>query len=1058
MPEFNIQPSSKRIKTESVTDDNSSIDDSSFSEESNLSLVVEKHKSEENDSDVSVGESVQCPGKHFDINLWSEDEIANLPHKAFMVLWDQYVAEQEQQLQLLTLRGAAPLVGNAKQEGLTSVDISSDKLVVKLQSPASQEFYKDENNIWDGMVGLYKKTIFHESAEFHREPMENDLVAKLFLLVKLTWKQSRNNRRNLAAVLGLFQIQSNQEFSNRQSFLGNRNIRKFSDLESLVHGRKFGFIENLPHPIPITLAGPHGGGAYISVIESIAHILRSDNPPPFDCIAGSGAESEEMVSRASQAAFVLAKFDKTVDYHILLDTWSDGFETNYSSKQNRLHAWIKTGTLLQVPKAGADPTRKSSHRSVWCNGTFPIAMFNESKDQIGLENAFYAEMKQLDVPGGMPFYHGRDKKVVRVRVTQRFALGDQPERRKFCGHLSISSNNGPAFGVIGNYKQIHKNLPSCADCLRALLAEKRIIKDCQKCLNWELFREDTALNLYDPPPNFPTEMLPTDGPNKGKLRLQRFSFKLVQEAAETAHQKIVSGHWPNSNTQTAYLDAHALNRKTRDSIIQQANNCKLKKRAVADNDQETLQKIEVWEKEFPDMWNGAWKGPAIWSSGLDIDQVPCIIMHLLFLGMVKLLMEEAEKWLGIVDISRANFSRNALGVLESIKQFNLEWCKLQPYGEGTGGAWVSENYLAFARVMPWFYSMLNLQDKTSKTERNDYDITNKKKWTGPDCEVWLRHRKLMPQGRNHKAAKLQDLVHRYMTADEGPPDRIQAPPTSEQFNLCVQSLVALIARVMAEQLDTVSIEEADCYVRIFLTYFSHFDTLMTLGKNIPAWVSHANCLSLTRLIPTMRKFGPLRLAWEGGISGEGFLRLVKSTLQGGSRSNLYTNTLLRIVRSMALDGLEQSAILSNSLEKIAPDLYVSHHTHKSFHRYPSPHDVNRAFLDNKPISGFRTIEGKHGICVGNRKGKTEGSDSIYFVEYLGFSKKINGWAYHKWKFEHNPGPPPNLSENHIACSVLFLPELGKTGFIQQKGLGIYAVIDDKWQLLNEEKVVAFPSM
>jgi hypothetical protein len=48
--------------------------------------------------------------------------------------------------------------------------------------------------------------------------------------------------------------------------------------------------------------------------------------------------------------------------------------------------------------------------------------------------------------------------------------------------------------------------------------------------------------------------------------------------------------------------------------------------------------------------------------------------------------------------------------------------------------------------------------------------------------------------------------------------------------------------------------------------------------------------------------------------------------------------------------------------------------------------------------------------------------------------------------------------SHISCSVLFLPELGETGFIKDKGTGFYAVVDDNWKLLHEENVIAYPSM
>ena len=149
-------------------------------------------------------------------------------------------------------------------------------------------------------------------------------------------------------------------------------------------------------------------------------------------------------------------------------------------------------------------------------------------------------------------------------------------------------------------------------------------------------------------------------------------------------------------------------------------------------------------------------------------------------------------------------------------------------------------------------------------------------------------------------------------------------------NLCftTQTSTAMIAHIMVTSVDDIAVQEADRQIKIFLSCFNKFDqelgestneeipdnnltinnvveqskqglnvtsktyesnsdekTKKKKKKSIPSWISSSNSMCLCNIPNAMKKFGPLRLLWEGGNQGEGYLRIVKQHAKMGLRGN-----------------------------------------------------------------------------------------------------------------------------------------------------------------------------
>ena len=80
------------------------------------------------------------------------------------------------------------------------------------------------------------------------------------------------------------------------------------------------------------------------------------------------------------------------------------------------------------------------------------------------------------------------------------------------------------------------------------------------------------------------------------------------------------------------------------------------------------------------------------------------------------------------------FVKYTRGSLEYIQILGLSWCKCMSYKTGKLGGWVSENYLAHARLITWFYGSI---DEVAVNQESIVPNIPQKNWTRQQNHAWL---------------------------------------------------------------------------------------------------------------------------------------------------------------------------------------------------------------------------------------------------------------------------------------------------------------------------------
>ena len=668
------------------------------------------------------------------------------------------------------------------------------------------------------------------------------------------------------------------------------------DFQHLYLSGRNAVLPNLPHPVPKKTAD--GSHAYVSFKDVLANELAKGTP--FDHFrfestvvfsAGNftNDESSPTISNTPSAHSLFMELKEEeeeglVYLYLWIREWRDDFDPN-GTKQARNQVWMNTFTCCPPPN-------ESKGRN-----TYFMAISAKGEDHSHVETFFENEMKSLSEEGSL-FYHGGKRKVIKVKAGRLSVCVDRPERSSMFQvgdhNGTFSSYWGYTCSVDGTCNENH--LPSCQHCRKTLL-QKHILRSTtaalpsgegrapdllspvdvaeasqsgeglasqvlhptsetcphNKCCRWNVLdssflskapagyptSHDTRENAPRPPRgreifvpdvcNFARndhdgsnkrQCTPQTMVNKTMLPAIRLSVSWLEEALRFALHNVKTQppnargnkrFWTKANL-TAYLRSCGVTTRLVDTVYQ----------AAKSNDD-------------------CVKPPPTWCNRLALDRCHYAPMHMLFLGHVKSGFEMASKWMTHYEVNatfgrQANIYLSAIQGLRASRFFPAHPLSTSSWGTG---AWVSENYLFWARAMKFFFLLPALHRPRLFEKYPTYQ---------KDLRMLLRFvsatqsciTSLMSSNRN--VTNLDSIIHIYLdTMVEL--DRFFMQSTGNNEQPGSQSSLAIRGR----------------------------------KKKMPNFVK-ANSLGILSAAEIHRKQGPAVLHWEGTWSGERKIQPVRPLL------------------------------------------------------------------------------------------------------------------------------------------------------------------------------------
>ncbi|KAL7565775.1 hypothetical protein ACA910_015556 [Epithemia clementina (nom. ined.)] len=332
-------------------------------------------------------------------------------------------------------------------------------------------------------------------------------------------------------------------------------------------------------------------------------------------------------------------------------------------------------------------------------------------------------------------------------------LADQPEQR---GRLGLMAGNGTfaQWGYTIRLAETWKKLLPCTTCCD-LLCEG--IQDwnstkCGECAQWDMSNQNLQLQYTatkDYPPLSPDAISETGscGILLGPEPITKLS---LTAAIAVTQEKIFNKEW-TSNQGAAYLRAKGVGTDTIQTTTKRATNIAMLNSTNIDEDNEVVGEMFELFHEDPTMF-AIYKGPVPWS---DADINVDVVIHLLLLGSVKSAIEQTTKWLK-KRMKYGSFVKTTNGLLEMVQHLNLDWCCVLGFQRGKLGGWVSENYLGFAPLLLWLFSMINTVAINKEYQEL---LGNSRNWNKKENTSWLSARGLDKKG---SAQEFKERVEMYL--------------------------------------------------------------------------------------------------------------------------------------------------------------------------------------------------------------------------------------------------------------------------------------------------------
>ena len=366
--------------------------------------------------------------------------------------------------------------------------------------------------------------------------------------------------------------------------------------------------------------------------------------------------------------------------------WSDGYDPHAFSKSNRGSAWAKVITFVSPPE-----------KNNAIEYTYPVALGLSSGNHDVVESRFSHDLLELSDPTCTKnmFYSAKHKEFVRVHVELVVSLMDKPEWRSATSLSRGNSNLGARWGYSISSKDVQGTLVPCKDCEKALMAEDRNWNKspCKACKQWNIEPGSSRLS-WKRPDEFPKDECRENG---GNLVPMRLTFDTLRKTIKNTESNVISGNWSKKEAEE-YLSYYCIQKKMVDEVIRRSENIRVLEIATKNKEKNHQEYADVMEMVLEDEKSfSPLETPPLWNRGVSMNQHIDVLMHLVFLGAVDGTIKFIHEWLKL-QLKYSSFMRLASKRLNVIRRLNLNWCKAIPYKWNKLGGWVSENFLAFAKV------------------------------------------------------------------------------------------------------------------------------------------------------------------------------------------------------------------------------------------------------------------------------------------------------------------------------------------------------------------------
>jgi hypothetical protein len=457
-------------------------------------------------------------------------------------------------------------------------------------------------------------------------------------------------------------------------------------------------------------------------IENIPIIHASLEDPACPSEVSSYFQSKAFIDTMTKAIHDMKLgSEHTAALLLSFKLWSDGWDPD-GTKSNRNGVWSLVWTIM----IGEGPAF-----------VFPLAIGSKSFDHQPVLRWILDRISSMGEY--ITLYHLAAKRNVRVKLNLALYNVDRLERGELWGGMNHSANRGKCHGVVygfvgGKKCDRRQRNSACPDCVKSLVVtmlNPEMEQDSPLCLKCACYDPLPTNNCTTGPipedilqadfsdyigdiPEWPPESIcfgdpsqpPIERPVKDDGNTEYGAVRVSQafnvKAAQFITYQVWSGAVVGEKVPLAWGQVCGWSEKTSLRIYEAAIHHK-----------------SIGTSLFSDVFVAEQLPPTWVVPSLSLDKFLDAPMHLLFLGIVHTLTDMVEGWLAIKGL-KSSFLRFASAACEKLGKLSLQYLRLLKYGSSvlTRGLWVSEQYVAFSRVLVILHSglVLAINEKKRRPE------------------------------------------------------------------------------------------------------------------------------------------------------------------------------------------------------------------------------------------------------------------------------------------------------------------------------------------------------